>query len=113
MEKYYKIGYGCGCGEVIEFITADTYDEAEREAYTRAQENYESYAGLHGVLSYTQLAEEMFGDPNSGDDYDVDTLSEEALEELNDAYFQEIENTIDYWAEEISKEQYEKEKDEC
>lgn len=112
MEKYYKIGYGCGCGEVIQFITAESHEEAEHEAYIRAQEDYESYAGLHGVLDYAQLAEEMFGDPGSGDDFDVDSLSEEELEELNDAYNQEVENTIYYWAEEISEEQYEEEKDE-
>ena len=103
---YFKIHYSCGCGSNEDYIEAESQEEAERIAYESAQEDYESFAGLHGVLSYTQLAEEMFGDPNSGDDYDVDTLSEEQLEELNYEYNQEVENTIDYWAEEVSEEEY-------
>ena len=104
---YYKIYYSCGCGDNEDYIEADSIEEAEQAAYQEAIDDYDRYAGLHGVLSISQLAEEMWGDPMSGADYDLNTLTEEQMETLYDAYNEEIENTIDYWAEEISEREYE------
>ena len=92
---YYKIYYSCGCGSNEDYIEADSIEEAEQAAYQEAIDDYDSYAGLHGVL------------PMSGADYDLNTLTKEQMEALHDAYNEEIENAIDYWAEEVSEREYE------
>ncbi len=98
---YFRIIYGCGCGENEEYIEAKDFDEAYETAYNLAVENYESYAGYHGVLSEADIADEEFGidlgDPE---------VDKEILEEINVRYCEEIENTISYGAEEISEEEY-------
>lgn len=103
---YFKIEYGCGCGTTEEHIIANSIEEAEREAYERAIEDYHSFAGLHGVRSMEQVAEEMFGDPWSGDDYDLDTLTEEELAEVEEEFNAIIEEEISYGAVEITEEEF-------
>jgi hypothetical protein len=103
---YFKIEYSCGCGTTEEHIIANSIEEAEREAYERAIEDYHSFEGFHGVRSMEQIAEEMFGDPWSGDDYDLDTLTEEELAEVEEEYNEAIENEISYSAVEITEEEY-------
>ena len=104
--KYFRIHYSCGCGENEEYIEASSEENAAEIAYELAVEEYMSYEGLHGVRNREEIAEEMFGDPDSGEEYDLDTLTNAQLEEVEEAYQQEIEWTIDYWAEEITKEEY-------
>ena len=104
--KYFRIHYSCGCGENEEYIEASSEENAVAIAYELAVEEYMSYEGLHGVRNREEIAEEMFGDPDSGEEYDLDTLTDAQLEEVEEAYQQEIEWTIDYWAEEITKEEY-------
>lgn len=109
MEKYYKIGYDCGCGDNEEYITAKDDDAATEYAYQSAVEEYHSFEGLHGVLSEAEIAEELFGDIYSDDadyDFDLDSLTDEQWDEVNERYAQEIENSINYWAEEISHREY-------
>ena len=104
--KYFRIHYSCGCGENEEYIEASSEEHATEIAYELAVEEYMSYEGLHGVRNREEIAEEMFGDPDSGEEYDLDTLTDAQLEEVEEAYQQEIEWTVDYWAEEITKEEY-------
>lgn len=104
--KYFRVHYSCGCGENEEYIEAVSEEDASEIAYELAVEDYMSYEGLHGVRNREQIAEELFGDPDSGDEYDLDALTDAQLEEVEEAYQQELEWSIDYWAEEITKEEY-------
>ena len=97
--KYFKITYGCGCGEEEEYIEEKSLEEAYKTAYNLVVENYESYAGFHGVLSEADIAEEEF-------EIALEDADETTLNEINDRYCEEIENTISYSAEEISEEEY-------
>ena len=109
-ERYYKITYSCGCGESEEYITAEDDATATAYAYECAVEDYHSFEGLHGVLSETDIAEEMFADLYSDEDYDEFNLAELTDSDWEDVmlrYQEEIENTIDYYAEEITKKEYE------
>ena len=103
---YFKITYGCGCGEEEEYIEANNFDEAYETAYNLAVENYESYAGFHGVLSEADIADEEFG-------IDLEDADEDILREINERYCEEIENTISYGAEELSEEEYKEYIEEC
>ena len=58
--KYFKVEYSCGCGPNEEYIIADFVEDAEKEAYQLAVDNYESYAGYHGIPSIEEVAEDMF-----------------------------------------------------
>lgn len=108
--RYYKITYSCGCGESEEYITAKDDIAATQYAYESAVEDYHSFEGLHGVLSETDIAEEMFADlygDEDDDEFDLDELTDADWEDVSIRYQEEIENTIDYYAEEITKEEYE------
>lgn len=101
--KHFRIHYSCGCGENEEYIEALSEEDATEIAYELALEDYMSY---EGVRNREQIAEELFGDPDSGDEYDLDTLTDAQLEEVEEVYQQEVEWSIDYWAEEITEEEY-------
>ena len=103
--KYYKITYSCGCGENEEYITAIDYDEALLFAYESAIEDYHCYEGYHGIRTVDEIAEELFGD-ESDDEFIIDNLTDDQIAEAENAYEEEIESTIDYYAEEISFEEY-------
>lgn len=108
--RYYKITYSCGCGESEEYITAKDDTAATQYAYECAVEDYHSFEGLHGVLSETDIAEEMLADLYADEDYDefdLSELSDSDWEDVSIRYQEEIENTIDYYAEEITKKEYE------
>jgi len=58
----YRIRYGMGggfggCGNWEE-IEADNLSDAESLAYELVCEEYDSYAGLHGILSVKEIMEE-------------------------------------------------------
>jgi hypothetical protein len=108
--RYYKITYSCGCGESEEYITAKDDETATQYAYESAVEDYHSFEGLHGVLSETDIAEEMFADlygDEDEDEFNLDELTDSDWEDVMLRYQEEIENTIDYYAEEITKKEYE------
>jgi hypothetical protein len=108
--RYYKITYSCGCGESEEYITAADDTAATQYAYESAVEDYHSFEGLHGVLSETDIAEEMFADlygDEDEDEFDLEQLTDSDWEDVSIRYQEEIENSIDYYAEEVSKEEYE------
>lgn len=100
-ERYYKIGYGCGCGDNEDYITAHDQKEADKIAYQSAIEDYESFEGLHGIRGMAEIAEEDFDieldelDCNMGDYIDIETT-----------YIDEKESQLDYWAEEITEKEY-------
>ena len=100
-ERYYKIGYGCGCGDNEDYIIAEDQREADNTAYHMAVEDYESFEGLHGIRGMAEIAEEDFGveldelDYNTGDYIDIETT-----------YIEEREDCLNYWAEEITEREY-------
>lgn len=61
-------------------------DEAEQEAYELAVEDYESYAGFHGILSWNDIAKQNELDPCEDSD------------EIDELYQQEIDDWIEYYA---------------
>lgn len=99
--KYFKIGYGCGCGDNEDYLIAKDQRDADDVAYHMAIEEYESFEGLHGIRGMAEIAEEDFGieldelDYNTGDYIDIETT-----------YIDERESQIDYWAEEITEKEY-------
>lgn len=99
-EKYYKIGYGCGCGDNEDYIIARDQKEADEIAYESAIEEYESFEGLHGIRGMDEIAEEDF------DVYYEDDLPDRLYEEIHDAYLNERESQLSYWAEEITEKEY-------
>ena len=98
---FYKINYGCGCGDNEEYLEFNSENEANDYAYEKAIEDYESYEGLHGIRGMAEIADEDFGldlyelDYNTGDYVAIEA-----------AYFDERESQISYSAEEISEEEY-------
>ncbi len=90
---YYKISGGVWNSEEFEEVTAaKDYDTAIHEAYLMALESYDSYAGLHGIMS-----EQDYIDEGEAENYD----------EAWELYREDRENTVEYEAVEITKEQYE------
>jgi len=77
------ITHGCGFGEVTEVIDAKSHEEAERTAYLKSVEDYESYEGLHGIRTREEIMEEEGVDE----------------EEADGIYTDERENSLDYSAE--------------
>ena len=101
MEKYYKIGYGCGCGDNEDYIIAKDQREADLVAYEQAIEEYESFEGLHGIRGMAEIAEEDF-------EIDIDQLEYSTGDyiAIEEAYLDERESQLDYWAEEITEKEY-------
>ena len=97
--KYFKIGYGCGCGDNEDYIIAKDLDEATDIAHQSACEDYESYEGLHGIRDVADIAV---------DDYDVegDEIPDELYDQIYQDYLDEKESQLDYWAEEITEKEY-------
>lgn len=93
----YYVKYSCGCGDNEEIISANSKYLADYYAYQKAIEDYESYEGLHGIRSLSDIIEE---------DFDNDELTEEDYEEAEEIYQEEKESTINYYAEEYNKEKH-------
>lgn len=96
---YYIIGWGLSGGfggaNNYEVIKAISLEEADKEAYQRAIQEYEQYEGMHGLRSVDDIMEE--------DDVDYD--------EAEEIYNEEREGWLDYSAEPYSKELEKKVKD--
>jgi hypothetical protein len=97
--KYFKIGYGCGCGDNEDYIIAKDQKEADAIAYESAIEDYEMYEGLHGIRGMHDIAL---------DDYDIelDEADDATYDAIEQDYIDEREGQIDYWAEEITEKEY-------
>ena len=98
---YFRITYGCGCGENEEYFEFNSQEEANEAAYQMAIEDYESYEGLHGIRSMAEIAEEDFGIELDELDYDTAMYID-----IETTYIEERENQISYSAEEISEEEW-------
>ena len=99
-ERYYKIGYGCGCGNNEDYIMAMSLESAEEIAYEAAVEDYEFYEGRHGIRGVEDIAIDDYG--LSEEDYIPDKLYEQIYQD----YLDEKESQLDYWAEEITEKEY-------
>jgi hypothetical protein len=90
--KFFKIKGGVWDSEEFEEVTAARdYDTAIHEAYLMACESYDSYAGLHGIMSEQ--------------DY-VDEMEAETFDEAWELYLDDRESQIEYEAVEITEEEY-------
>ena len=98
---YFRITYGCGCGENEEHFELNSQAEADEIAYQSAVDNYESYEGLHGIRSMREIAEEDF-------EVDLDELDYDTAMyiDIETAYIEERESCLSYYAEEISEEEW-------
>ena len=68
-------------------------EDAEQDAYQYAIEEYESYAGLHGIRSLNDIAEEE----------DLDLDDERDLKEAEEIYNEDLESWIDFYVEEVKE----------
>ena len=98
---YYKINYSCGCGDNEEYLEFENEKSAWNYAYEKAIEDYESFEGLHGIRSMSEIASEDF--EIELDELDYDTAM---YIDIETTYFEERENQINYSAEEISEEDF-------
>ena len=97
--KYFKIGYGCGCGDNEDYITAKDQKEADSTAWEYAIEEYESFEGLHGIRGMADIAEEDYG-------ISLDEADDATYDAIEQDYIDEREGQLDYWAEEITEREY-------
>ncbi len=91
--KLFIIGYGLSGGfggiQNYEVVDASSQNAAERQAWDKACETYESYVGMHGLREISEIMEE-------------DGIDDE--DEAEQAYSEEREGWIEYYAEPFSKE---------
>lgn len=71
----------------------NTLEEAERDAYRMAEEEYQSYEGCHGILSYEECEEDLRDSGFIGEDM-TDNEIEEAVD---NRYLEEIESWISWY----------------
>lgn len=67
----YKLTYGLGGGmNTIESHVEDfnTQEQADEQAYQLAVDDYESYAGMHGLMDYDEALAEAEGDEDDAQD---------------------------------------------
>lgn len=101
--KYFRIEFGCGCGDNEEYMKFETLEAAEDYAYESAISDYQSYEGLHGVRGMNEIAEEDFGVEDLDEVIDNDRS---LYQDIELAYHEEVENSISYSAEELTEEEY-------
>lgn len=98
--KYFKILYGCGCGDNEDYIIAASEKGACDIAYEAAIEDYKAFEGVHGIRGIEDIAI---------DDYDLseeDDIPDELYDQIYQDYIDERESQLDYWVEEISEREY-------
>ena len=97
--RYFRIGYGCGCGDNEDYIIAHDQEEATDIAKARAMDEYEAYAGVHGIRDMCDIAME---------DYDVslDEVDDATYDDIEQDYIDERESQLEYRAEEITALEY-------
>lgn len=83
------MGAGFGGPHFLGTVEGKSLDdpEVQEDAWTLAVDEYETYAGLHGVLSW----DEVKADLEESFDGSVDD------EEVNDAYNEEVSSWVSYW----------------
>lgn len=86
----YGLGGGFGGANNFEVIDAAHEDEANHYAWVKACEDYDSYAGMHGLRTTDEIMEE-------------DDVDEETAEQI---YDEERESWLDYSAEPYDPEKH-------
>lgn len=92
---YAGLGGGFGGAQLVATAMYTSAEEADQDAYTYAIEEYQSYEGCHGILSYEEVREDIrnsFGD-KFADDEDY----------VNNTYIEEMESWITWYAVEVAK----------
>lgn len=103
--KYFIVMYGMGGGfntSYYEVIKAMNLEDAQDAAYEMAKDEYENYAGLHGLESMESICEE----------HELDINDEDDAVHAEEIYNEEREGWIDHWAKLYSKELEDSLKDE-
>lgn len=96
---YAGLNGGFGGADYCYTAEFDNIDQAEQAAYEEAIQEYESYEGLHGILSYEELKEEL----------EKEFLEELSEEEATEYYLEERDGWLDYYVKEVSNEDDEEE----
>lgn len=92
---YAGLGGGFGGAHYCETIEAEDIDEAYEYAYELAVEEYQSYEGCHGILSWAECYEDAIESGFIGED----TMTEDEIATyVDDMYQEEIEGWIEYYA---------------
>jgi hypothetical protein len=86
----YGLGGGFGGANNFKVIDAENDEEASKYAWEMACQDYENYAGYHGLRNVDEIMEE-------------DEVDEEAAEEV---YIEERESWLDYSAEPYDPEKH-------
>lgn len=93
------LGGGFGGATYEETSEFRNEDEAMNYAYSKAVEEYESYAGMHGLLDYDGCREDL---EESG--FLEDTISENEIEDMiENHYISHMESWLDYYVEEVKE----------
>lgn len=87
---YAGLGGGFGGANYITTNNFDCLEDAEEYAYAEASQTYDNYEGLHGLRTIEDIMEE-------------DGISD--VEEAEEAYFEERENWLEYWVEEVDEDE--------
>ena len=91
------LGGGFGGAKYEETYEFRNEDEAMEYAYNKAVEEYESYAGSHGLLDYDGVREDL---EESG--FIEDTIDENEIEAMIESHYIEyMESWLDYYVEEV------------
>ena len=105
MEGLFIIGYGLAGGfggiQNYEVIEAYNQDDADKQAWEKACETYESYVGMHGLRELSEIMEEeeiededeamyIYNEEREGWlDYSAEPFSEELEKKLSSLYHYE------------------------
>ena len=90
---YAGMGGSFGGANFIETIDAKTAEEADKYSYDQAWEEYESYAGYHGILSWDEVHDEL---KEAGE---LDGMTDNEIEDfVNNHYQEEVEGWIEWYA---------------
>ena len=90
---YAGLGGGFGGAKYIETVEAANEEEAANIAYEYAVEEYESYEGLHGLVSYGDIVD-------NPEKYGLDEYCQDE-EYLWEAYEEERSTWLDYYVKEV------------
>ena len=94
---YAGLGGGFGGAKFEGIYEYRNQREAEWAAYEMAVEEYESYGGMHGLLDYDGVREDL---EESGF---FDTIDENEIDDMvENAYMEHMESWLDYRAEEVT-----------
>lgn len=88
----FEIFYGTWQAHSDGIYEYSSREEAEQDAYMKAIEDYQSYEGHHGILSYEECKEDAINSWGC----------EDWTEEDFDQFYQEtVDNTISWYVEEV------------